>query len=81
MPLDPFTAGSVFAARHTEIGVEAVGDEGLRAVDEVVIALRMAVVRMPCTSEPAPGSVIASAVTTSPLAIAGSHAPFCWSLP
>ena len=42
---------------------------------------RTALVRMPWTSEPAPGSVIARAPTASPLTIFGSHCCFCSSVP
>ena len=40
-----------------------------------------AVVRMALRSLPAPGSVIASEPTTSPLAIWGRNSRFCASLP
>ena len=39
-----------------------------------------AVVWMPCRSLPAPGSVIAIAVISSPLAKPGSHRRFCSSV-
>ena len=42
---------------------------------------RIALVRIPCTSDPAPGSVIAKAPTTSPLAIRGNQCAFCSSVP
>ena len=42
---------------------------------------RSAVVRIACRSLPVPGSVMAMAVITSPLAIRGSHVRFCSSLP
>ena len=45
-----------------QVGVDAVGDERLLAVEHVVVAVATAVVWMPCRSEPAPGSVIAMAV-------------------
>ena len=41
---------------------------------------RRAVVRSPCRSEPAPGSVIAMAVIISPLVNAGSQRSFCSSV-
>ena len=42
---------------------------------------RSAVVRIACRSLPVPGSVMAIAVITSPLAMRGSQARFCSSLP
>jgi hypothetical protein len=39
------------------VGVAAVGDEALRAVEDVLVAVLTARVRMPETSEPASGSV------------------------
>ena len=42
---------------------------------------RFAVVAIPATSDPVPGSVIARAVIVSPLAHSGSHFFFCSSLP
>ena len=41
----------------------------------------MALLRMDCKSEPAPGSVIPIAPTTSPLTIFGSQYCFCSSEP
>ncbi len=41
----------------------------------------IAVVRTPCRSLPVPGSVMAMAAITSPLAILGSQVRFCSSLP
>ena len=41
----------------------------------------MALVRMACKSEPAPGSVIPIAPTTSPDTILGSQYCFCSSVP
>ena len=41
---------------------------------------RRAVVRSPCRSEPAPGSVIAIAVIISPRTNGGSHRSFCSSV-
>ena len=40
-----------------------------------------AVVRIACRSLPVPGSVMAMAVITSPLAILGSQVRFCSSVP
>ena len=40
-----------------------------------------AVVRTPCRSLPVPGSVMAMAAITSPLAILGNQVRFCSSLP
>ncbi len=42
---------------------------------------RRAVMRMPCTSEPAPGSVIEKAARYSPAAIRGRNRCFCSSVP
>jgi len=42
--------------------------------------LSTAVVRMPCRSEPAPGSVIAIAVIVSPVTQPGSQRRFCSSV-
>ena len=41
---------------------------------------RRAVVRRPCRSDPAPGSVIAMAVMSSPLVNGGSQRSFCSSV-
>ena len=55
-----------------EVGADAGGDEGLGAVDDVVVAvaLRTRVV-MRATSEPPPGSVMAS----DPISVAGQRRP------
>ena len=45
------------------------------------LPLRSAVVRIACRSLPVPGSVMAMAVITSPLAMRGSQVRFCSSLP
>jgi hypothetical protein len=42
---------------------------------------RRAVVRTPATSEPAPASVTATAVSVAPLTIPGSQRDFCSSVP
>jgi hypothetical protein len=42
---------------------------------------RRAFVRMPATSEPAPGSVMATAVMHSPRVIAGIQRAFCAGVP
>ena len=44
-------------------------------------ATRVAVVRMPFTSDPASGSVTATAVMTSPATMPGIHFAFCAALP
>ena len=44
-------------------------------------AERVAVVRMPATSEPAPGSVIATAVIVLPAVMPGIQRAFCAALP
>ena len=44
-------------------------------------AERVAVVRMPATSEPAPGSVIATAVIVVPAVMPGIQRAFCAALP
>ena len=51
-----------------EVGADAGGDEGLGAVDDVVVAVCGPRGRSPATSLPPPGSVIASAPIFSPLA-------------
>ena len=63
---------------HEEVGADAVGDERLRAVDDVAAVDPRAKVRIEATSEPAPGSVIPSAAIRSPL-IAGRRKRSCWS--
>ena len=56
--------------RHDDdqVGVDAVGDERLRAVEHPAVAVPARGGGMPCRSLPAPGSVIAIAVISSPLA-------------
>ena len=57
-----------------EVGVDAVGDERLGAVERRTRRRRgRAVVAMPARSEPVPGSVIAIAVISSPEAMPGSQ--------
>ena len=64
-----------------EVGVDAVGDERLGAVDDVVVAVAdRARVDIAARSEPVPGSVIASAVISSPAAMPGSQRSRCSSL-
>ena len=63
-----------------QVGVDAVGDEGLRAVEDVVVALVDRRVLMPCRSLPVPGSVIAIAVIISPVQNLGSQRCFCSSV-
>ena len=65
----------VRAATKHQVAVHAVGDEQLAAVEHPVVAVavvdRTARVRMPATSDPAPGSVIATAVISSPAMMRG----------
>ncbi len=64
-----------------EVGVDAVGDERLRAVDHVVVVLAArALALIEARSEPIPGSVIASAVISEPSAMPGSQRARCSSL-
>jgi hypothetical protein len=57
-----------------QVGGLAVGDEGLLAVDDVLVAVPSEPSSLtPCRSEPAPGSVMAMAVTISPVQIFGSQ--------
>ena len=51
---------------HERVGERAVGDPHFRAVEDVAVALAVGAVRMETTSDPAPGSDIASAPTCSP---------------
>jgi hypothetical protein len=80
-PLPPaFGAGAADDA--DQVGVVAVGDEGLGAVDDVVVTVAArALVRTACRSVPAPGSVIAMAATISPLAIPAASAASAPRLP
>jgi hypothetical protein len=58
--------------------VLAVGDEGLRAVEDVRDRPSIsAFIFMAWRSEPAPGSVMAMAPTASPVTIFGSQRSFC----
>ena len=80
MPLAPLP-GSVMAATMTT-------SAWMPLVMKILEPLRIqpspsltALVRMPCTSEPAPGSVIARAPTASPVTIFGNQCCFCSSVP
>ena len=64
-----------------KIGVDAVGDEHLGAVEHVLIAVAPSDGADALTSEPASGSVTATAVMTSPAMIRGIHWRFCAALP
>ena len=65
-----------------EVGADAVGDEGLGAVDDVAaVDAASAKVLSEATSEPAPGSVIPSAPILSPLIPGTSQRCFCSSVP
>ena len=69
------------AGADEEVGADAVGDEGLRAVDDVAAVDPLGEGRMPATSEPAPGSVIPSAPIFSPAMPGTSQRCFCSSVP
>ena len=68
------------AEQQEQVGHVAVGDEGLAAVDDDVVAARPEAVVMPVASEPALGSVMASA-PRPPSAMRGSSRCFCSSVP
>ena len=61
-----------------EVSTVAVGDEGLRSVQQPSIARAGAVVRIPPRSEPASGSDIPIAVISPPEANGLSHLSFCF---
>ena len=64
-----------------EIGEPAVGDEGLLAVDDELVALAQRRGAHACRSLPVPGSVMAMARDHLALGHRGSQARFCSSLP
>ena len=65
-----------------EVGADAVGDEGLGAVDDVAaVDLARRWCGCAATSEPAPGSVIPSAPIFSPAIPGTSQRCFCSSVP
>jgi hypothetical protein len=68
------------AGADEEVGPDAVGDEGLGAVDDVGVAVA-AGGGGEATSEPAPGSVIPSAPIFSPAIPGTSQRCFCSSVP
>ena len=61
--------------------VAGVRDEHLGAVEDVLVARRIAVVWMPETSDPAFGSVSANEQSSGSSISCGSHARFCSSVP
>ncbi len=61
--------------------MDAVGDVELVPFSTKPPSTRRAVVRMPFTSEPASGSVTATAVMTSPETMPGIHFAFWASVP
>ena len=66
---------------HRDVGDRAVGDPHLGAVEDPVVAVRRARVRMPAGLEPKSGSVSPKQPIASPAAIRGSHCCFCSSVP
>ena len=56
---------------HQRVGVRPIRDPHLGPVQDPAVAALFRRVRMPTTSEPAPGSLIASAPTCSPEISAG----------
>ena len=64
---------------HQHVGIRAVGDPHLVAVEHAAVALGRRAASSPTTSEPAPGSLIASAPTWSPDISFGRYLLFCAS--
>ena len=63
-----------------EVGVDAVCDERLRPVHDVLAAVTHRAGPDSVRSEPAPGSVMATAVISSPDTMPGSQRRRCWSV-
>jgi hypothetical protein len=61
--------------------MHTVGDEHLGAVEHPFVALTLRLVRMPATSEPAPGSVMPTAVISSPAITFFRYFSFCAGVP
>ena len=80
VPLAPLP-GSVIAATITRSACMPLVMKILEPLSTHSSPSRTAWVRIPCTSEPAPGSVMARAPTASPLTIFGSQRSFWASVP
>jgi hypothetical protein len=74
-------AGLRLDHQRNQFRKKSIGDEYLRAVDEVIVAIATARVFSPCRSEPAPGSVMPMAPISSPRAMRGRKRCFCSSVP
>ena len=74
---------AVYTHLHDDVGLRfaLVSGRDRHAAVDARAEQPLAVVAMPARSEPVPGSVIAIAVTISPLAHPGSHFAFCSGLP
>ena len=81
MPFTPEARGSVFTARHTRPASAPLVMNVLEPLMTYWSPSRRAVVWMLRKSEPAPGSLMAMAATSSPRAMSGSQPHFCSSLP
>ena len=79
-PFEP-ASGSVFATTHTSPATWPFEMKVFEPSRTISPPSRTARVRIPCRSEPAEGSDIAIAPTSSPRAIGGSHRRFCSSVP